>query len=158
VTAERNPLVACVLLLLVAGCSSAAPVESDNDYVEMRPLIYDYGVVFDCVAEAIAEEGLAVKDADRDKGTLETDYVAGKEDRLHGTQKGSRVKACVVRHGPKDFMVRMMATQLERDLGRDNIPGEWRYNGRDQELLDRLRKRFDKQVDKRYKAAPDRGG
>jgi ribosomal protein S1 len=143
--------------LLFTGCSSTPVTEPESDYIEMRPLIYDYGTVFDCVAEAITEEGLPVQEADRVKGTIETNYIPGKEDRLKNTQEGSRVKARVVKTGPKDFIVRMAATRYERDI-RDNQPAEWHYLGSDEALLDKLRKRFDKQVDKRYKAASDKGG
>jgi hypothetical protein len=144
--------------LMAVGCSSTPVTEPESDFIEMRPLIYDYGTVFDCVAEAITEEGLPVQEADRVKGTIETNYSPGNEDRLHGLQSGSRVRAKVLKIGPKDFIVRMAATRLEREIGRDNQPGEWRYVGRDEALLDKLRKRFDKQVDKRYKAASDKGG
>ncbi|MEZ0228173.1 MAG: hypothetical protein ACAI25_06075 [Planctomycetota bacterium] len=140
------------------GCTSAPVVEPESDYIEMRPLIYDYGTVFDCVAEAITEEGLPVQEADRVKGTIETNYIPGKQDALTGVQIGSRVKAQVVKVGAKDFIVRMTATKLERDIARDNQPGEWRYVKRDEDLLDKIRRRFDKQVDKRYKAASDKGG
>ncbi len=149
---------AAPLALLLAGCSSAPIMEPDTDFVEMRPLIYDYGTVFDCVTEAITEEGLPVHEADRVKGTIETNYLPGKQDSLAMTQVGSRVRARVVTTGPKDFIVRMAATRLERDIARDNTPGEWRYVGRDEELLEKLKKRFDKQVDKRYKAASDNKG
>lgn len=154
----RWALLSGLLLFAATGCHSTPAAEPEADYAEMRPLIYDYGTVFDCVTEAITEEGLPVQEADRVKGTVETAAVPGVEDRVKGTQPGSRVRARVIRQGPKDFIVRMAATRLVRDLGRDNVPGEWRYAGRDQELLDRVRKRFDKQVDKRYKATPDRGG
>lgn len=154
---ERTCSIAVALVALflagLGGCSSSEVKEPDSDYIEMRPLIYDYGTVFDCVAEAIAEEGLPVQNADRVKGTIETAYIPGTENRLEGTQQGSRVRAAVIKQGPKDFIVRMAATRLVRDLGRDNQPGEWKYVGRDKELLDKLRARFDKQVDKRYKAA-----
>ncbi len=157
-TARRNPFVASFVLLLVAGCSSPPALEQEGDYVEILPLIYDYGLVFDCAAEAIAEEGLPVTDADRDKGTLETEPVPGRTDRLHGTQAGTRVKVLLLRRGDKNFAVRLLAAKLERDLGSDNIPGEWRYAGKDEILLERLKKRFEQQVNKRYKPAPDRGG
>jgi hypothetical protein len=146
------------LAVLISGCTSVPATEPESDYIEMRPLIYDYGTVFDCVAEAITEEGLPVHEADRVKGTIETNFIPGNQDSLKGTQTGSRVKAQVVKLGPKDFIVRMTATRLERDIARDNQPGEWRYVKRDDDLLDRIRKRFDKQVDKRYKAASDKGG
>jgi hypothetical protein len=145
-------------ILFLSGCRSAPSAEPESDYLEMRPLIYDYGTVFDCIAEAITEEGLPVKEADRVKGTIETNFVPGDEDRLHGTQTGSRVRARVLKQGPKDFVVRLAATRLTREVGRDNQPGEWHYVARDKDLLDKLRLRFDKQVDKRYKAAPDKGG
>lgn len=151
-------LLATLLAVLGTGCTSTPATEPETDYIEMRPLIYDYGTVFDCVAEAITEEGLPVKEADRVKGTIETNYLPGKENRLEGTQLGSHVRARVVKIGPKDFIVRMAATRLARDVGRDNQPAEWRYLGKDEDLLDKLRKRFDKQVDKRYKAASDKGG
>ena len=143
--------------LLLAGCHSAPSVEPEGDYVEMRPLIYNYDTVFDCVAEAIAEECLSVKEADRVHGSLESDVVPGAEDRLKGFQTGKRIRARVVTRGPKDFMVRVAATRLSRDLNRDNTTGEWRYAGADEDLLAKFKARFDKQVDKRYKA-PDRGG
>ena len=144
---------ASVWALLLAGCSSTPVTEPESDYIEMRPLIYDYGTVFDCVAEAITEEGLAVHEADRVKGAIETKFVPGTEDRLNNLQAGSRVKARVLKVGAKDFIVRMCATRYEREIARDNQPTEWRYLGSDEVLLDKLRKRFDKQVDKRYKAA-----
>jgi hypothetical protein len=157
----RNTVVAAIfvgVLGLLSGCRShPGVVEPESDYIEMRPLIYDYGTVFDCIAEAITEEGLPVKEADRVKGTIETAYVAGTEDRVKGSQTGSRVRARVLKLGPKDFVVRLAATRLVREVDRDNQAGDWQYVGRDQELLDRLKKRFDKQVDKRYKAT-DKGG
>src|SRR6476469_9715299 len=120
---------AALLGLYLSGCSSAPPVEPESDFIEMRPLIYDYGTVFDCVTEAISEEGLPVKEADRVKGSIVTDCVPGPEDHIKGTQAGSRVRADVVTKGPKDFVVRMAATRLVRDVGRDNQAGEWRYSG-----------------------------
>src|SRR5262249_32770986 len=139
------------------GCHSAPSQEPEGDYVEMRPLIYNYDTVFDCVAEAITEEGLPVKEADRVHGALESDVIPGAEDRVKGFQIGTRIKARVVTRGPKDFMVRVAATRLSRDLNRDNTTGEWRYTGSDDELLGKFKARFEKQVDKRYKA-PERGG
>ncbi len=156
-TSTMSVGLAATLVMLLSGCSSTPGTEPDSDYIEMRPLIYDYGTVFDCVAEAITEEGLSVKEADRVKGTIETDFIPGDEDRLKGTQTGSRVRARVLKTATKNYVVRMAATKLVRDVGRDNVPGEWRYVSRDKDLLDRLRRRFDKQVDKRYKAA-DKGG
>jgi hypothetical protein len=144
-------------LVLAAGCHSAPSLEPEADYVEMTPLIYNYDTVFDCVAEAITEECLAVKEADRVHGSLESDVVPGPEDRVKGVQTGKRIRARVVTRGAKDFKVRVAATRLARDLNRDNTIGEWHYVGSDEDLLAKFKARFDKQVDKRYKA-PDRGG
>jgi hypothetical protein len=143
--------------LQAVGCHSTPTVEPESDYIEMRPLIYNYDTVFDCVAEAITEEGLSVKEADRVHGTLESVVVPGAEDRLKGLQSGARIKARVVTEGPKDFTIRVTATRLERELNRDNSTSEWRYAGRDEDLLAKFKKRFDRQVDKRYRS-PDRGG
>lgn len=156
-TSTMAVALAALSVLFLGGCTSTPAAEPESDFIEMRPLIYDYGTVFDCIAEAITEEGLPVKEADRVKGIIETNYVPGNEDRIHGTQTGTRVRARVLQQGPKDFVVRMAATRLEREVGRDNVPGEWHYMSRDKDMLDRLRRRFDKQVDKRYKAA-DKGG
>ncbi len=148
--------VASFLLAGLVGCTSSNQVvEPETDYVEMRPLLYDYGTVYDCVAEAITEEGFQVKQGDRSRGTIETAYVPGEEDHVRHSQKGVRVKAKVVQKGPKDFIVRITATRLERDIQKDNQPGDWRYVSSDQDLIDRLKARFNKQVDKRYKAGSD---
>ena|SRR2546423_682896 len=146
---------ATLVLVVLVGCRSTAHQEPTSDYVEMRPLIYDYGLVFDCVAEAISEEGLPVDKADRSTGEIETKFVKGTEDLVRSIATGSRVHAFVVKQGQKDFIVRLAASKLERELT-SGSPGDWTYAGRDDELLERVRKRFDKQVEKRYKPA-DKG-
>jgi hypothetical protein len=154
--ASRTFLVALSACLLLLGCSSAPTREPDGDYAELKPLLYDYGLVFDCVAETIADEGFQVERADRETGVLETKAVPGQEDLVKRCQDGRRIRARVVRSGPKDFIVRLAASRLERDTTSTNV-GEWRYLGRDEELLDRLKKRFDKEVEKRYKPRTDKG-
>ena len=148
--------VASSLLAFLVGCGTSNQiVEPETDYVEMRPLLYDYGTVYDAVAEAVTEEGFQVKKGDRSQGTIETAYVPGEEDHIKHSQTGVRVKARVFQKGPKDFTVRLTATRLVRDIQKDNQPGDWRYVSSDQELIDRLKARFNKQVDKRYKAGSD---
>jgi hypothetical protein len=134
------------------------PIEPESDYVEVRPLLYDYGLVFECVTESVQDEGFHVATADRELGLIETNTIPGREDRLARVQAGTRIRATVLRRAPKDFVVRMTATQLERDLGAtpDGM-GDWRYKGRDDDVLERLRKRFDTRVEARYRPPPDKG-
>ena len=143
-------------LLSVAGCSSPPTREPESDYAEVKPLLYDYGLVFDCVAESIADEGFQVQLADRDAGTLETKEIPGHEDLLRHVQDGQRIRARVIRTDKKNFIVRLAASRLERESS-SNALGEWHYLGPDEALLDRLKKRFDKEVEKRYKPKADKG-
>jgi hypothetical protein len=149
-------LVSILIAMTAAGCSGAPTTEPESDYTEVKPLIYDYGLVYDCVAEAITEEGFQVASGDRDRGVIESNAVEGVEDRVKGIQPGQRVRARVVKKGAKDFVVRLAATKVERTTTPNEI-GPWRYVGRDEALLERLMKRFDQQVEKRYKPAPDKG-
>jgi hypothetical protein len=149
-------LLAALALTFAFGCSSPPTREPESDYVEMKPLIYDYAVVFDCVAETIADEGFQVERADRDSGSLETKEVPGREDLIKHVQDGRRIRARVVETAKKNYIVRLCASKLERDVGSSNY-GEWRYLGPDAELLERLKKRFDKEVEKRYKPRADKG-
>lgn len=146
------------VLFLVAGCTTAPVVEPDSDWVVMKPLIYDYDVVFDCVNEMITDEGFQVALADRATGQIETGFIKGNEDRVKGVQVGRRIRATVSKDRPREFTVHLVATRVERDVSTTQQPGEWRYVGRDAELLERLHRRFDREVEKRYKPpAPDKG-
>lgn len=161
--ASRTTRFALALLLTAApsvavslgGCSDPPAREAETDYDEVSPLIYDYGLVFDCVAEMIADEGFQVGRADRDGGTLETKDVPEHEDLLRHVQAGHRIHARVLKTGDKSFVVKIAASKIERDYSA-NVVGEWRYLGRDADLMDRLKKRFDKEVEKRYKPKTDR--
>ena len=149
-------LVVLGFLAFLAGCGSPPVKEPESDYIEMKPLIYEYATVFDCTAEMIADEGFQVERADRDSGMLETKEVPGHEDLLKHVQEGRRIKARVVTTAKKNFIVRLAASRLERDFT-NNAVGEWRYVGKDAELLERLKKRFDKEVEKRYKPLTGKG-
>jgi hypothetical protein len=149
-------LVALVLLLgslaLAGGCTSSQTVaEPEADFIELTPLIYDYGVVFDCATETITDEGFQVAKADRDSGTIETGNVKENEDRVRSVDVGHRVRAIVVKNGPKDFRVRFAATRIERTNEASKAVGEWHYVGKDAVLLEKLKKRFDQEVEKRYR-------
>lgn len=147
-------LVASVAVL--SGCSSAPTQEPQSDYVELKPLIYDYSVVFDCAAETITDEGFQVAKADREAGTIETANVKEGEDHVRRVETGRRIRAKVVKSGPKEFVVRFAATRIERDASSSTQLGEWYYVGRDEVLLEKLKKRFDQEVEKRYRK-PDKG-
>jgi uncharacterized lipoprotein len=149
-------VVALASLLYLAGCSSHETREPESDYIELTPLIYDYGVVFDCASEAITDENFPVLVADRSTGEIETKTVRGSEDRVKAVETGRRIKARVLKKGEKNYVVRFAATKLERKIDNDvSSPiGEWKYVGKDDDLLEKLKKRFDMEVDKRYKAAP----
>ncbi|MBI3723563.1 hypothetical protein HY251_06370 [bacterium] len=134
------------------GCRSTRIEVPETDYTEMSSLHYEYEVVFDCLSASILEEGFQVARADRDSGDLETNAVPGLEDHVRGTQEGRRIRARVEKNGPKDIKVRFAATRLEREYS-PTTPGEWRYVGSDAGLVEKIKQRFDKNVEKRYKPA-----
>lgn len=62
-----------LLALLVAGCATTQSLPAED-----RSRIYqlDYDFVFDATVQALAEEGFAIIDAEKDEGIINTDYRA----------------------------------------------------------------------------------
>lgn len=62
-----------LLALLVAGCATTQSLPAED-----RSRIYqlDYDLVFDATVQALAEEGFAIIDAEKDEGIINTDYRA----------------------------------------------------------------------------------
>ncbi len=62
-----------LLALLVAGCATTQSLPSED-----RSRVYnlEYDLVFDATVQALAEEGFAVIDAEKDEGIINTDYRA----------------------------------------------------------------------------------
>ena len=144
------------LTLPLTACKTPQPAEPEADYTVLRPLLYDYALVFDCATETFLDEGFQVAKGDRDSGVIDTGFVPGTEDHVKGRQEGRRLRALVVKNGPRDFSVKMAATRVERKISKDD-PGPWIYVGPDVPLMEKLKKRFDKNVEKRYKPAPEKG-
>ncbi len=150
------PLIGVALAVaFLTGCGATRIEVPEKDYSDLSPLNYDYDMVFDCLSASILEEGFQVAKADRDAGTLETSVLLGRQDHVKGTEEGRRIRAVVSRNGPKDQKVRYAATRLEREYS-PTTPGDWRYTGSDQALVEKLKKTFEKNVEKRYKPA-DKG-
>lgn len=65
-----------LLFLLLVGC-----VTTQNLPVEDRSRTYDldYDIVFDATVQALAEQGFAVIDAEKDEGIINTDYRAPRD-------------------------------------------------------------------------------
>ena len=62
-----------LLALLVAGCATTQSLPSED-----RSRVYnlEYDLVFDAAVQALAEEGFAIIDAEKDEGIINTDYRA----------------------------------------------------------------------------------
>lgn len=62
-----------LLFFLLAGCvtTQSLPVEDRS-----RTYDLDYDLVFDATVQALAEQGFAVIDAEKDEGIINTDYLA----------------------------------------------------------------------------------
>ncbi|MCY4672899.1 MAG: hypothetical protein OXD43_03885 [Bacteroidetes bacterium] len=62
-----------LLALLVAGCATTQSLPSED-----RSRVYnlEYDLVFDATVQALAEEGFAIIDAEKDEGIINTDYRA----------------------------------------------------------------------------------
>ncbi len=81
-------------------------------------------------------------------------FVPGREDRTRDVLESLRVRARVEKLGPKKFVLHFAASRFAGDVApAGQTPGEWRFVGRDDALLARLRARFDRNVEKRYRPA-----
>ncbi len=62
-----------LLALLVAGCATTQSLPAED---RSRTYSLDYDLVFDATVQALAEEGFAIIDAEKDEGIVNTDYRA----------------------------------------------------------------------------------
>jgi hypothetical protein len=144
---------ASIAVFAPSGCSSVQ--EPPSAFTSIGPLSHHFQTVWEAASEALQDEGFPVESSDRGKeeGTMVSRIVPGRDDKLAGTQEGRRIRARVEKLGTKSYRLFLAASRFERDMGSGGqTPSDWRYVGSDDELLGRLRVRFDKALERRYRA------
>jgi hypothetical protein len=116
-------------------------------------------VIWDATSETLSQEGFPIAEKTEhgdESGVMTSRTVSVRTDKLNGKEEGRRVTARITKQAPKKFKLELAASRFDREGGTPTVaPGDWRYVGRDEELLVKLRARLDKNIERRYR--PDEG-